>query len=49
MIDGMAIAGLATGAGRGFVYVRSEYPHAIHKLESGGWFARQQIATCSTS
>ncbi len=29
LIEGMAIAGLATGATRGFVYIRSEYPHAI--------------------
>jgi formate dehydrogenase iron-sulfur subunit len=29
LIEGMAIAGLATGATRGFVYTRSEYPHAI--------------------
>ena len=29
LIEGMAIAGLATGAAKGFVYIRSEYPHAI--------------------
>lgn len=29
LIEGMAIAGLAVGATRGYVYVRSEYPHAI--------------------
>jgi formate dehydrogenase iron-sulfur subunit len=29
LIEGMAIAGLATGATKGFVYTRSEYPHAI--------------------
>ncbi|MEK1897476.1 MAG: NADH-quinone oxidoreductase subunit NuoF [Rhizobium sp.] len=29
LIEGMAIAGLATGAAKGFVYTRSEYPHAI--------------------
>jgi formate dehydrogenase iron-sulfur subunit len=28
-IEGMAIAGLAVGATKGFVYIRSEYPHAI--------------------
>jgi formate dehydrogenase iron-sulfur subunit len=32
LIEGMAIAGLATGADTGYVYVRSEYPHAIAKL-----------------
>jgi formate dehydrogenase iron-sulfur subunit len=29
LIEGMAIAALATGADKGFVYTRSEYPHAI--------------------
>jgi formate dehydrogenase iron-sulfur subunit len=29
LIEGMAIAGIAVGATRGFVYIRSEYPHAI--------------------
>ena len=32
LIEGMIIAGLATGATRGYVYVRSEYPHAIAVL-----------------
>ncbi|MBV9829594.1 MAG: formate dehydrogenase, partial [Alphaproteobacteria bacterium] len=30
--EGMAIAGIAVGATKGFVYVRSEYPHAIRTL-----------------
>lgn len=34
VIEGMAIAGLAVGARKGFIYVRSEYPHAIAKLRS---------------
>ncbi|ADZ70553.1 formate dehydrogenase beta subunit [Polymorphum gilvum] len=29
LIEGMAIAGIATGATRGYVYLRSEYPDAI--------------------
>jgi formate dehydrogenase iron-sulfur subunit len=29
LIEGMAIAGFATGASKGYVYTRSEYPHAI--------------------
>jgi formate dehydrogenase iron-sulfur subunit len=29
LIEGMAIAGFAVGASKGFVYIRSEYPHAI--------------------
>lgn len=34
LIEGMAIAGLAVGADKGFVYIRSEYPHAIRKMEA---------------
>lgn len=34
LIEGMAIAGLAVGAAKGFVYIRSEYPHAIAKMEA---------------
>ena len=34
LIEGMAIAGFAVGAGKGFVYIRSEYPHAIAKMEA---------------
>ena len=44
LIEGMTIAGLATGASEGYVYVRSEYPHAIRTLteairlaEEGGY------------
>ncbi|MCQ3942914.1 MAG: hypothetical protein DPW22_06825, partial [Alphaproteobacteria bacterium] len=29
LIEGMTIAGIAVGATRGYVYIRSEYPHAI--------------------
>jgi formate dehydrogenase iron-sulfur subunit len=32
LIEGMAIAGIAVGATKGFVYIRSEYPHAIRTL-----------------
>ncbi|WP_395317394.1 formate dehydrogenase beta subunit [Variovorax sp. UC74_104] len=32
LIEGMTIAGLATGATQGYIYVRSEYPHAIATL-----------------
>ncbi len=28
LIEGMTIAGLAIGATKGFIYLRSEYPHA---------------------
>lgn len=32
LIEGMTIAGLAVGATKGFVYIRSEYPHAYRTL-----------------
>jgi len=32
LIEGMLIAGLAVGAAKGFIYVRSEYPHAVASL-----------------
>jgi formate dehydrogenase iron-sulfur subunit len=32
LIEGMAIAGVAVGATRGYIYVRSEYPHACRVL-----------------
>ncbi|MCK9510972.1 MAG: NADH-quinone oxidoreductase subunit NuoF [Pigmentiphaga sp.] len=41
LIEGMAIAGLAVGATRGYIYVRSEYPHAIAALEAAIMLAEQ--------
>ncbi len=32
LIEGMTIAGIAVGATEGYVYIRSEYPHAIEIL-----------------
>jgi formate dehydrogenase iron-sulfur subunit len=34
LIEGMAIAGFAVGASKGYIYIRSEYPHAIAKMET---------------
>jgi len=34
LIEGMTIAGIAVGATRGYIYVRSEYPHSIRQLEA---------------
>ncbi len=34
LIEGMAIAGLAVGAAKGFVYIRSEYPDAVEVMSS---------------
>ncbi len=33
IIEAMAIAGYAVGATKGFVYVRAEYPIAVHRLQ----------------
>jgi formate dehydrogenase iron-sulfur subunit len=33
LIEGMTIAGIAVGATKGYIYVRSEYPHAIAVLK----------------
>ena len=33
VIEAMAIAGYAIGADEGFIYVRAEYPIAVHRLE----------------
>jgi len=41
LIEGMAIAGVATGATRGFIYIRSEYPHAIDKMNRAIVVARR--------
>ena len=34
LIEGMAIAGLAVGATLGYIYLRSEYPHAYRTLQA---------------
>jgi formate dehydrogenase iron-sulfur subunit len=33
LIEGMTIAGIAVGATKGFVYIRSEYPHAFAQMQ----------------
>jgi formate dehydrogenase iron-sulfur subunit len=40
LIEGMVIAGLATGATKGFVYIRSEYPIAIEVMQKAVLLAR---------
>lgn len=40
LIEGMAIAGLACGATKGYVYIRSEYPVAIRVMEAAVKIAR---------
>ncbi len=34
LIEGMVIAGIATGAAKGFIYIRSEYPDAIRVMQA---------------
>ena len=41
LIEGMAIAGIATGATKGFVYIRSEYPHAVATMTRAVEIARK--------
>ncbi|WP_434725064.1 formate dehydrogenase beta subunit [Mesorhizobium sp. RIZ17] len=41
LIEGMAIAGVATGATKGFVYIRSEYPHAVATMNKAVAIARK--------
>ena len=41
LIEGMTIAGIATGATLGYIYVRSEYPHAIATLNAALVAARR--------
>jgi formate dehydrogenase iron-sulfur subunit len=41
LIEGMAIAGVAVGATRGYVYIRSEYPDAIATMTEAIAIARE--------
>ncbi|MGB3503122.1 MAG: NADH-quinone oxidoreductase subunit NuoF [Mesorhizobium sp.] len=41
LIEGMTIAGVATGATKGFVYIRSEYPHAVATMNAAIGVARK--------
>ncbi|ASP86269.1 formate dehydrogenase [Sinorhizobium meliloti] len=40
LIEGMALAGIATGATKGYIYTRSEYPHAIAVMSAAIEIAR---------
>ncbi|MBT9370740.1 NADH-quinone oxidoreductase subunit NuoF [Rhizobium sp. CSW-27] len=42
LIEGMAIAGIAVGATKGYVYTRSEYPHAFAIMEEAIAIARRE-------
>ncbi len=41
LIEGMTIAGLAVGATQGYIYIRSEYPHAIAAMQTAIAAARR--------
>ena len=41
LIEGMAIAAIAVGATKGYVYIRSEYPHAVATMEAAIAAARR--------
>ncbi|MCL8300039.1 MULTISPECIES: formate dehydrogenase beta subunit [Pseudomonas] len=41
LIEGMIIAGLAVGASKGYIYVRSEYPDAVRTLNEAILLARE--------
>lgn len=52
LLEGMAIAGLATGATEGYVYLRSEYPAAravlttaIDRARAAGWLGRSLLGS----
>jgi formate dehydrogenase iron-sulfur subunit len=42
LIEGMIIAGIAVGATRGYIYIRSEYPHAISTMQAAIAAARRE-------
>jgi len=44
LIEGMAIAAHAVGASKGYVYIRSEYPHAIAKMRAAAQACAHIIA-----
>ena len=41
LIEGMAIAGIAVGATKGYIYIRSEYPHAVSAMRRAIEIARK--------
>ncbi len=52
LLEGMAIAGLATGATHGYIYLRAEYPHAhralneaIRRARAAGWLGTDVLGS----
>jgi formate dehydrogenase iron-sulfur subunit len=55
LIEGMTIAGIAVGATKGYIYIRSEYPHAVAAMEAaiaaaqrGGYLGKRVANSSST-
>lgn len=55
LIEGMTIAGIAVGATQGYIYLRSEYPHALNvlneaidKAEKAGYLGEKVCGTRHT-
>jgi len=55
LIEGIIIAGISTGASEGWIYVRSEYPHAVATLEhalilarAAGWLGQNILGSGKT-
>ncbi|MGH6750191.1 MAG: hypothetical protein ACRECI_12855, partial [Methyloceanibacter sp.] len=42
LVEGMTIAAFATGASKGYIYIRSEYPHAAAAMEAAIAAARAE-------
>ena len=45
LIEGMAIAAVATGATQGYIYIRSEYPHAARTMSEAIVRARKEATS----
>ncbi len=41
VIEGMTVAAIAVGAGKGYIYIRSEYPHAVAAMNAAIAAARR--------
>ena len=41
VIEGMTIAGITVGASKGYIYIRSEYPHAVEAMNAAITAARR--------
>lgn len=49
ILEGMMIAGVATGATEGYIYVRAEYPLAVKRLQTAIEKPRRSVCWATTS